>query len=77
MLVYPWYNNTVRDRNRPFFYDNPLASWQIMATMAEALEDIEDEFEDVDESFCVLDDDPGSGIRVSVRRVITPALGSG
>ena len=33
--------------------------------MAEALADIEDEFENIDESFCVLDDDPGSGIRVS------------
>ena len=30
-----------------------------MATMAEALADIEDEFENIDESFCVLDDDPG------------------
>ncbi|XP_043221446.1 autophagy-related protein 2 homolog A-like isoform X2 [Amphibalanus amphitrite] len=35
----------------------------VMATMAEALADIEDEFDDVDESFCLLDDDPGSGIR--------------
>ena len=41
-----------------------------MATMAEALADIEDEIDDLDESFCVLDDDPGSGIQVSWRRVM-------
>ncbi|XP_037072361.1 autophagy-related protein 2 homolog B-like [Pollicipes pollicipes] len=35
----------------------------VMATMAEALADIDDEFDDADEGFFVLDDDPGSGIR--------------
>ena len=44
--------------------------------MAEALADIEDEFEDVDESFCVLDDDPGSGIRASQLWLMFPLQGS-